>query len=320
MKRILSALLAAVLALFAAGCGQSAICVSEEKTLPYRITAVLPHDDGTYWTTVANGIRKAGEERSDIDIEIEMPQLNYNVGQMTDLIRKATAAQVDALVVQGNEDKDYCAALCEAQAAGIQVALVDTDTTQIGPHLYIGTNNYEAGEMMGQELVAQAHGQAHNIAILSGSEGYSNLEQRLSGFQGAIASHTNLHIATVEYDNYDSITVLDIIRNLQEQYPEVDTLVCLEGTGGQTIGSNYTAENRPFPLIFAFDNPEVCLQGLRIGSIQAIAAQQPEKMGYEIIQNLARCYADGVESSEAGTIYTDVEILTQDSLQEEAAS
>ena len=108
-----------------------------------RVSVILPHYDDGYWMLIAEEIDQSGEELKKscgIDINMIMPQLNYNVPQMVDLLKQQIAAQVDVLVVQGNEDEEYIKTLTDAWNEGIQIICVDTDIESLPEHLYIGTN------------------------------------------------------------------------------------------------------------------------------------------------------------------------------------
>ena len=104
---------------------------------------------------IEEGIEQSGEKLKKscgMDIKILKPQLNYNIPQMVELLKQQIAAKVDVLVVQGNEDEEYIDTLKEAWSEGIQIICVDTDIKSFPEHLYIGTDNYEAGRAMGEEL------------------------------------------------------------------------------------------------------------------------------------------------------------------------
>ena len=253
-----------------------------------RITAVLPHKDYGYWSIMGEGILAGGEEYG-ADVKIVIPRMNYDVAQMTGLIRQETAARVDALIVQGIEDKDYLEALGKAQAQGILIVLVDTDVEGIFPHLYVGTDNYAAGKKMGA-AVAAATGGHGTVAVLSGAENYPNLEERYDGICKALEQYPDLTVACLEYDQYDSLRVMEKYQTIAREHPEVDTLVCIEGTSGQTLGTRLTGETRKFSHILVFDLVDETIQGLRAGAFEGVMEQQQANMGrisvYEIIRYL----------------------------------
>lgn len=194
-----------------------------------RISVILPHSDDGYWSLIEEGIYAAEEEYLEgFDIQIYIPQLNYNIGQMTDLIKRQVAANVDAIIVQGNNDEGYINALLEAQKNNIQVILIDTDIDKFPEHLYIGTNNYEAGVYMGNRLIDISGGKA-KVAIMSGEKNYSNLEERYNGLMEAIRLYPEIDILAVEYNNYDGLTAKKNIQKFVKTIQRLIPLYALKG-------------------------------------------------------------------------------------------
>ena len=83
----LTLLLAAILL---SGCGGR-----EEALYPVtRVSVILPHNDDGYWSLIREGIEEAEAELGEsynIDIQISIPQLNYNISQMTDILKLVIA-------------------------------------------------------------------------------------------------------------------------------------------------------------------------------------------------------------------------------------
>jgi ABC-type sugar transport system substrate-binding protein len=271
-----------------------------------RITAVLPHKDYGYWSIMGEGILAGGKEYG-ADVKIVIPRMNYDIAQMTQLIRQETAARVDALIVQGIEDQGYLEALGEAQAQGILIVLVDTDVVGIFPHLYVGTDNYAAGMKMGEAVAAVTGGQG-TIAVLSGAENYPNLEERYDGICKALEQYPDLTVACLEYDQYDSLRVMEKYHTIAREYPEVDTLVCVEGTSGQTLGTRLTGETRKFSHILVFDLVDETMQGLRSGAFEGIMEQQQANMGRISVCEIIRYMESGGQWDRK--ILTDVNLVT----------
>lgn len=292
-----------VLTVLLSGCAAA----GREPELPMRISAILPHNDYGYWTIVADGMHDAGL-RLPVDVKIHIPDLNYNVPQMTELIRQDTAAQVDALIVQGIEDEDYISALEEAKAQGIRVVLVDTNLPSFQADLYVGTDNYAAGMELGYRLIEATGGKA-KVAVLSGSPQYPNLEERLQGIRDATASHRGIEILRVEYDHYDAMTVMEKYYMICRETPQIDTLVAIEGTGGQTLGQMSGVD---FKHILVFDDMEETLSGLERGIFDGIIGQQKYEMGSICVEELYQWYTTGSFTSDH--IYTSVNWITRDTL------
>ena len=273
-----------------------------------RISAILPHNDYGYWTIVADGMREA-DKQLPVDVKIHLPDLNYNIAQMTELIEREIAAQVDALVVQGIEDPEYIAALEKAKAQGICVVLVDTDLTSFQADLYVGTDNYAAGLEMGNRLVEVTEGES-NVVILSGSEGYPNLEERLQGIRDVVAAYPKIQIMRVEYDQYDAMTVMEKYYLVLRENPEIDTLVAIEGTGGQTLGQ---MASTAFDHVLVFDDTEESIKGLKNGVFDGIVGQQNYEMGKICVEELYRWFTG--DSFDEEKIYTSVNWVTLESVE-----
>ena len=242
------------------------------------------------------------------------PQLNYNVEQMTSIIKRQIAAQVDVIIVQGNEFENYQNTLREAWNKGIQIVLVDTDIADFIPHVYIGTDNYSAGQEMGRRLAELTGGQA-TVAVLSGQPGYKNLDDRYTGLTEISQTYPGIQFVRLEYDNFDSLTVLNKVEQIKSENPEIDTLVCIEGTGGQAIGNYSTESLKKYKYILVFDYMQQTLNGLENGTINGVVAQEPYQMGYMAVQNIA-------ESTEGGnnvsySTYTSIRWITKENLDEQ---
>lgn len=268
-----------------------------------RVTVILPHFDDGYWMLIEEGIEQSGEKLKKscgMDIKILKPQLNYNIPQMVELLKQQIAAKVDVLVVQGNEDEEYIDTLKEAWSEGIQIICVDTDIKSFPEHLYIGTDNYEAGKMLGEELINVTDGEA-NVALSSGEPGFSNLEERLEGLQDAVKDYPKIHLGDVQYDDYDGLTVMKMYYQNTEG---ADTIVFLEGTGGVTISSQFKQRDDQYEHILGFD----AFYGVISGAIDGIIKQDTNMMGEQVVEEIANFIRNGEYSSE--TVYTDTQWLT----------
>lgn len=312
--------LCSLLAIFAvcltcAGCRQAAVSEPEQEhnADTMRITAVMPHDDCGYWTSVADGAREAGTKLP-VDVKIKLPSVNYSVPQMTELIRAATAARVDAIIVQGVDDEDYISALESAVHQGIQVVLVDTDLPDFPAHLYIGTDNYAVGRALGERVVRMTDARA-TIGIISGAPGYPNLELRLQGVRDVIAPYPDMSIKRIEYDQYDSLTLLENYKQLSDPTLGIDTLLCLEGTAAMTMGGMLTERAPNFRYVIGFDYAKESLTGLASGMVDGLMIQQSHRMGYLSVEECYRYIRLGAYSQ--NTIHTGTTYITAADLDEE---
>lgn len=274
-----------------------------------RVSVILPHKDDGYWDLIMEGIEEAGCEsgsKFNIDINTLIPQLNYNISQITDLVKQQIAAKVDYIVVQGNEDEEFLSVLRDACEQGIHVVCVDTDIRDFPEHLYVGSDNYQGGKMLGEHLLELTGGTA-KVAVLSGSEEYSNLQQRLEGFRDATEEHPEIEITEIAYDNYDGLTAM---RLYQEMSDQADALVCLEGTCGMTLEALYDEHRDEYKYVIGFDAHD----GAKKGVLDGIVKQDTNRMGHQVVEEIRRHIETGSYSSNC--IYTDIFWVTAENYDE----
>ncbi|MCC8065685.1 MAG: substrate-binding domain-containing protein [Clostridiales bacterium] len=271
-----------------------------------RVSVILPHKDDGYWNLVAEGIEEAEAELAseyNIDINILISKVNYDIDQMTELLKQQVAAKVDYIVVQGNEDEEFREVLLQAMEEGIQVICVDTDISDFPEHLYIGTDQYEAGKLIGEELVKLSGGAA-KVVVMSGEEQYQNLQERLTGFLDATKTSPDIELVEVVYDYYDGLKAM---RLYQEYAGDADAMVFLEGTGA--VAPIATGGNE-YEYVLGFDANE----GVQSGALDGIVKQDTNLMGRLVVEEIARRIETGSYSSDE--IFTDIIWLTAENYDE----
>lgn len=297
MTGIWKAILVILLVGMLSACGKK-----EEAQNQLRVSVIFPHDDDGYWNIIKEGMTEAYDsvgKDSGIDVKIMFPAVNYNISQMVDLLKQQLVAKVDVIVVQGNNDEEYLQVLKDAVQQGIRVIFMDTDVEDFSEHLYIGTNNYEAGYLLGEKLLEEHEGEA-GIRVISGEMKYQNLEERLRGFSDAIRDAEDKKIESIVYDHYDAMTFM----RLYHEKASEDTLVCLEGTGAMCLARMFKAHDETYKTIYAFD-VAACLEN---GTADGLIRQDMEGIGKKVIEEIVRFRNEGSYSAEK--IYTNVSWLT----------
>jgi len=153
------------------------------------------------------------------------------------------------------------------------------------------------------------------VAVLSGQPGYKNLDDRYTGLTEISQTYPGIQFVRLEYDNFDSLTVLNKVEQIKAENPEIDTLVCIEGTGGQAIGNYSTESLKKYKYILVFDYMQETLNGLENGTINGVVAQEPYQMGYMAVQNIAENTEEG--NNVSYSTYTSIRWITKENLDEQ---
>ncbi len=271
----------------------------------YRVTCIIPHkDDKAYWSVIEQGILD-GAKDNNIDVKIVYPSLNYNTDQMLKLLKMAIASKVNCIIISGVEDDNYYLTIKEAVDNGIFVVLVDTDMMELKDVVYVGSNNVEAGVLYANNIAKLKNGNA-NIGIISGDSVFYNLTKRLDGIKSVVDKYENMNIIDIKYDKFDYTNV----ENIYNQYlanNEIDTIVCLEGTGGMALNSLLNKE--PEKDIYVFDDTPQALEGLSNGYFKGVLIQQKYMMGYKVVDEINSYRKTGKFISRK--IYTDTYFIEE---------
>src|SRR5699024_3281165 len=144
--------------------------------------------------------------------------------------------------------------------------------------VYIGTDNFYAGEQAGKELIAATNGE-QSVGIVTGRKDEIGQQQRVNGFKHAIKDTDRIHITGIEESNITEVGASKATYTLLKQHPDITALFgtsALDGVG-MVDGLQGIAPNKDL-YIMAFDLLPKTLQLLKEGEIDATVAQYPEKI------------------------------------------
>ena len=314
MRKILTSMIILLMAVgvLLCGCSSPQSIKNQGKSVEtMRIAAIIPSSN-YYWDGVQSGLR-SGAEDINADVKITCPRTIYSIPQMTEMIKAATAARVDAIVVQGSDDAGYIDALKSASDKGILIAFVDTDITGFSHRLYVGTDNYAAGRLMAEKLIEMGDGKT-KVAVLMGDEGFPNLDSRFEGFCDGIADDGNISLIAVERTHFDILETIEKYRSVLQEEPTVNAIICLDGSGGAAFASAFGPSETPSARILCFDMSPVVREAIKGGIISGTITQSQIEMGEKTIRVLYEYYSRGQPMSDA--VYTDISFVTAAELED----
>src|SRR5204863_9043004 len=119
--------------------------------------------------------------------------------------------------------------------AQTNVICQDSDAANSNRLLYIGTNNYEAGKVLGQQIIKLLPN-GGKMAVFVGTFSADNARQRLKGIEDAIKDH-NVEIIARKEDNKNANLARSNVENVINAYPDVALLCGLWSYNGPAIAS-----------------------------------------------------------------------------------
>lgn len=142
------------------------------------------------------------EELGNVTVEWVGPATTDAAAQ-SQIIDDLVTRGVDGIVISANEETALNPSIGRAVDAGIPVFTWDSDAPASKRLTNIGIDQEAAGKVAG-ELLAAALPDGGEVAVLTGTPGSLNLEQRLEGFEAGIASNPALEIIAVD-PNFDDV-------------------------------------------------------------------------------------------------------------------
>ena len=175
-----------------------------------------------------------------------------------------------------------------AVAAGIPVITVDADAPSSKRLFFVGTNNYQAGEMGGEAVAKQLNGKGNVVVFLTA--GQANMEERLNGYRSAFEQYPQLKIAAIIDLKGDPRVAFDKTKEILEKgKPTVDAFVSMEAQSAKEV-AEVLGRNKTKKVVISMDALPATLEGIENGGITATIAQKPFTMGYSGLRLIADLY------------------------------
>jgi ribose transport system substrate-binding protein len=152
---------------------------------------------------------------------------------------------------------------------------------------FVATNNYEAGQMAARKLAELLHGKGKIAIVLHVPGSFSTME-RERGFDESMAKEfPRIHIVQKLYGMSDRSKAMVAAENILTAHPDLDGIFA--STEPSSVGTALALKSRGLAgkvKFVAFDASEGMIEDLRAGTMDALVAQDPFKIGYEAVKTL----------------------------------
>ncbi len=209
---------------------------------------------------------------------------DYDMNAMIAAFEQAIAKKPNGIVVVGFEDT-LVPIVDKAIAEGIPVVTVDADLPTSKRLSFVGTGNYTAG-FTGGKYLAEALGGKGKVALMT-KPGQSNLEERIRGYQEALATFPEIEVVQIADTQSDPIVAAQAAGTLLQKFPDLAGIACVEAAGGSGAATAVKEAGKVGQVkIISMDRGEDVLNDIEAGVITASVAQQTALMPYYAIEIL----------------------------------
>ena len=258
-------------------------CAKKTEQAQVPTVAFVTNNVSDFWSIAKAGV-KAGEKDFNAKCDFRMPTQGTALEQkeiLQDLIVKGVSG-VAISPVSPDSQTD----MLNNAAAKLNLICMDSDAPKSNRLLYVGTSNYDAGKVAGEELKkALPNGGA--VMIYVGTLDAQNAAERNKGVHDAVKG-TKIKILGTMTDNADHTKARANVEDTLVKHPDIAALVGLWSYNGPAIADAVKSGGKVGKVkIVCFDEDAKTLQAVKDGIIFSTVVQKPYEFGYRSVRILA---------------------------------
>ena len=230
-----------------------------------------------YWQTAASGLAHAA---SQLGVQSEMVGPDtYDPAAEAQAFRDAVAKKPSGILVSPADPSILGPEIDKAIAQGIPVITMDSDAPASKRICFIGTNNWDAGQIGGRVVAKAIHGKGNAVVFTIPEQ--HNLAERLLGYKDLFAEYPQIHIVqVVDMKGDPSVAFDNAMQIVKAGKLKPDAWVCLEASSCKEVADVLNRNNVKDATVVAMDTDQDTLDWLRKGNIAATIAQKPFTMAF----------------------------------------
>lgn len=262
---------------FSAGLFMLTSCSGSGHDPAEKYILVANNSKISYWQSAAQGLSHAAAEMK-VKSEFQGPD-GYDPQAEHDAFKRAVAEKPSGILISAADANLLTPDINAALDQGIPVITIDSDAESSKRLFFVGTDNYNAGNIGGKLAAKLLNGKGSVVFFTLPSQ--SNLKDRLQGYQAAFAEHTDIKVLQVIDVNGNSDVAFDNAKKLLDGKTKVDAFICLEAVSCPAVADVVNRANMTGKVtIIAMDTDPATLEWINKGVISATIAQKPWTMAY----------------------------------------
>ena len=272
--RRMAVLGATLISLSVAACGPEPYHQKEERYVLISTNIALP-----YWQEAQAGLLDSSKNLG-VKAELLGPE-SFAPDQELEAFKKAVSEKPSGILVSVSRPEIFNDAINAAVALGIPVICIDADAPESKRVLFIGTDNFRAGQESGRSMAKLLKGQG-KVVIVS-IPGQLNLDDRVKGVNDALQKFPGIKVVQTIDDKGDARSANDQISKIAagKDKDKIDGVICLEASGGSGAAEAlHRLDLTGKVAIVAFDKDPETLDFIQSGAINDTIAQKPYVMAY----------------------------------------
>jgi ribose transport system substrate-binding protein len=250
------------------------------------LAAIPKSTGGEFWETVANGAKKAAKDLG-VTLKWEGTVTETEIAEQNKIIENMVNLGVKGIALAPLNQKAMKRQVENAVAAGIPVVIFDSGVDGNAHSSFVATDNKQGGVIGAKELVRLiGDKKGAKVMCMRFVQGTGSTEARSQGFIDT-AKAAGFDVVAQPYPDTGTIEgCKTAAANTLEKFVKNGTLD-LDGIGVASALDDLRKGGIKVSVKFVgFDTSKRLVEDLQAGKIDALVAQNPEKMGYLAVETL----------------------------------
>ena len=253
-------------------CGPPPYHQLEERYVFVAFNTSLP-----YWQEAEAGLNDAAKQMG-VKAELVGPAA-FSVDEELKAFQQAVAQKPSGIMLSASNPDVFKDPINAAVAQGIPVICVDADSPDSKRVLFVGTDNFRAGQESGRRMAELLAGKG-NIVVISVPTQF-NISERMRGVTEALKKYPAIKVTKTIDDKGDLRVADDAIAELIHTKDKPDGIISLEASGGAGAADALHIVNLEGKIpIVTFDKDTETLDWIQKGAITATVVQKPYVMSF----------------------------------------
>jgi ribose transport system substrate-binding protein len=259
------------------------------------LAAIPKSTGGEFWETVANGAKKAAKDLG-VNLKWEGTVTETEIAEQNKIIENMVNLGVKGIALAPLNQKAMKRQVENAVAAGIPVVIFDSGVDGNAHSSFVATDNKQGGVIGGKELVRLiGDKKGAKVMCMRFVQGTGSTEARAAGFIETAKGACCILIADPYPDTGTIEGCKTAAANTLEKFVK-NGLLELDGIFAANLYSTIGVASALDDLrksgvkvnvkFVGFDTSKRLVEDLQAGKIDALVAQNPEKMGYLAVETL----------------------------------
>lgn len=265
----------------------AAICAACNRQQTRRIAVIPKGTADVFFQSVHAGALAAGQQYH-AEILWEGPANQTDYARQLQIMDSMLNRHVDGIAVAATDKTILNASLDRAAREHVPVAIFDSGVDSTNYVSFVATNNYQGGQLGGRELGRLLGGKG-TVAMIEHAPGSASTMEREQGFKDAMAKEfPGITIVAEQYSMAERAKGLAATENILTAHPDLNGIFA--SSEPSSVGAAQALKSRGLAgkvRLVAFDSSDGLVEDLKGGTIDALVAQDPFRIGFEGVRAVA---------------------------------